>query len=343
MISKLFSFLGNLIPKILTPEAGAIILSAYLVYRFGAKAYKNQKNYEETRDNYLRDGLELLLKDITACIETIYYNYEALRRELKYTRDYEPNPQICFNDIKMPFREYMPSGFAMRSIYSVEYLLDDDIFKQRILTFFGFYRGTLILFDEINLTIKKAIENAKDYLPDEETKGGFYHQQLNSIDKKLEEVGEEFYLQNLVVGIINIIRDRYCHYSSLKILKRQLKKDADVQEILSIAVWQPVINKLKKEAVSITEFLGIYSEAKEAREKKLMRWNRFRLLIVKGYVIPCSYTESTAPPHQQSSATRWKDYLGTRFSESISEAYKLASGANEHTEGIRNILFRITR
>jgi hypothetical protein len=339
VISEIFSFLGKYIPKILTPEAGAIILSAYLVYRFGAKAYKNQKNYEEIRDSYLKDGLETLLKDVTACIETIYYNYEALQRELKYIRDYEPTPQICFSDIQMAFKEYMPSGFALRSIYSVEYLLDNDIFKQRILTFFGSFRGTLILFDEVNLAIKKAIENAKDYLPDEKTKARFYDQQLNNIDKKLEEVSEDFYLQNVLIGIINIIRDRYCYFSSLKILRKRLRRDKDVQEILSIALWQPVVNKLKKSAISITEFLGVYTEEKEDQKKKLRRWDKFRLLITKGHAIPCSYNESTAPPQQKDSATKWKEYLSAESHEGVSEAYKLTEGAKENIIEIRKILF----
>lgn len=315
-----------------------IFLSAYLFYKLGVRAYKRQKNYEEVKNHYLKNGLEVLQQVVSSCIETIYYNYEILLRELKYIRDFEPEPVISFDDIKISLKKYVPPGFAFGSIFSVEYLLDDDIFKQRILTFFGWFRGTLILFDEINLMIKKIIENPKENIPNEEKQLEFYKDLKSSIEEKLEEVSKHFFIQNLITNLINIIRDKYYFYTSLKSLKRKLKNNPEVQKILSIALWHPVIRDMKDVGVSITEFLGIYSDERNYQESKMGRWERFSVLINKGYVIPCPYEESTGPPEQKDSAIKWNTYLSSKYGVTYSEAYKLSKINEAELEDIEKIL-----
>ena len=341
------SFLHGFVKELIKPETLekliyllGIILSALFVYKLGALAYKNQKNYEEIRDFYLKRGLELLQQEISSCIETIYYNYEVLQRELRYIKDLEPESDISFEDIKIGLKEYFPAGFAFSSMSSVQYLLDDDIFMQRIITFFGYFRATLILFDEINLTIKKTIENPKEWIPNKKEKLKLYKKLKRGLDERIEEISKHFFILDLIIDLINLIRDKFHFYTSIKDLSKKLKKAPEVEKILSIALWQPIINNMKDKGASITEFLGIYSDNKDYQEKKLKKWDRFKILLDNSYIIPCSYKESASPPEQKGSALKWKSLLSEKYKQTYSEAYKFRELDDTKLEKVNEILLK---
>jgi len=341
------SFFSDFVNELIKPETLekliyllGIFLSALMVYKLGALAYKNQKNYEEIRDFYLKGGLELLQQEISSCIETVYYNHEVLQRELRYIRVLKPESAISFEDIKIELKEYFPAGFAFRSMSSVKYLLDDDIFIQRIITFFGYFRATLILFDEINLTIKKTIENPKEWIPNKKEKLKLYKKLKRELDERIEEISKHFFILDLIIGLINLIRDKFHFYTSIKHLSEKLKKAPEVQKILSTALWQPVINNMKDKGTSITEFMGIYSDNKDYQEKKLKKWDKFKILLDNNYIIPCSYEESTGSPEQKGSGLKWKSLLSERYKQSYSEAYKFRELDDTKLEKVNEILLK---
>jgi len=259
---------------------------------------------------------------------------------LKNIRDYDADVpvKINFGDIEIKLIDYYPQGFAFRSIHNVEYLLGDDILTKRTYNLFSYLSAARMAFNEVYVSIKVLINNPQNFLANEESRKVRYESLSKDIEKKREIIYEYMYILDVIAGIINRIRDKHYFYITLSRLKNILKKDSEIQRLLRIALWNPLLREMKKGGVPITAFLGSFSTDEIHQESKIKDWEKFKILIENKLVVPCSYKESTAPPEIQKDAEEWKEFLNKRFNAQYSGAYKLAKSTREYFGKIESIL-----
>jgi len=303
-----------------------IIGSAFLVFLFGLIAYRIQKKYEEIRDFFLRDGLEYLHQEISFYFSAFQNNYEILMGLLKNIRDYDPAVtfKINFDDIKIKLVDYYPRGFAFRAIHNVKYLVSDDIITKRTYNLFSHLSAARMSFNEIYIAIKMMINNPEKFLVDEKSREKHFEDLYKDIEKKRELIYENLFILDIIAEILNRIRDKHHFYITLSRLKKSINKDSEIQKLLHMALWHPLLRGMKKGGAPITAFLGSFSQNEEYQESKIIHWEKFKELIDKKLVVPCSYKESTSPPEIQKEADSWKEFLDKKFKAQFSGAYKLA-------------------
>lgn len=315
-----------------------IIIGAIVVYCLGLKAYKKQKNYEEIRDFYLKGGLEYLHQEISFYFAAFQNNYEILMTLLKNIRDYIPNTPICFDEIKISLVDYYPKGFAFRSIHNVEYLVGDDILTTKTYNLFSHLSAARICFNEIYITIRKLMDNAQSMLPDEESMKSHYSDLVKDVEGKREIIYENLYILDIIAGIINRIRDKFYFYATVNELKEKIKKDSEIQRLLQLAIWKNVLKEMEKGGIPLTAFLGPFSDDESYQESRIQKWEKFRILIEKKYVMPCTYKESNSPPEIQEQAEKWKMFLSQKYKIKYSGSYKLSGPSIDFIRNIKNIL-----
>jgi hypothetical protein len=317
-----------------------IILSALLISFFGLIVYKYQKNYEEIRDFYLKEGLEYLHQEISQYFATFQNNYEILMALLKNIRDYVPGVSISFEDIKINLLDYYPKGFAFRSIQNVAYLLDNDIVTIRTFNLFSYLSASRILFNETYFAIKRLIDNHQDFLNNEESRQRHYEDLSKDIEEKRKLIYDNLYILDIIANLINRIRDKFYFYITVNGLKKKLKNDSEIQKLLSFAVWIPVLIEMKKAGVPITAFLGSFKPDKEYQDIRIKRWEEFKKLIRDKHVEPCTYEESTSPTEIQTESEKWREFFGKKDNEKYSGAYKLSKKDDSDIEKIKEILIK---
>lgn len=322
------------IAQILIP----IIISALLVYSLGLRAYKKQKNYEEVRDYYLRNGLEYLHEEISLYFAAFQYNYEVLQALLKNVRDYLPGAPVTFKDIKKDLVDYFPKGFAFRAIQRAATLLEDDAITKLTLNLFSYLSSARIAYDEIYLTIGKIIDHPQLFYKNKSEQQAHYDELNKAIEKKREQIYEKLGLIDILDMLINRINEKSFFYTDLALLRAKLRKDEEVQKIVAMATWHPVIKEMSKGGIPITAFMGSFIKEPEGNTKIMLRWKSFMNLIDNKIVLPCTYEESTSPPEIQVEAEKWKAFLEKKFGKEFAGAYKISISAKENLDKIREML-----
>ena len=317
-----------------------IIVSAFLVFFFGLIAYRIQKKYEEIRDFFLRDGLEYLHQEISFYFSVFQNNYEILMGLLKNIRDYDPAVtfKITFDDIKIKLVDYFPRGFAFRAIHNVKYLVSDDIITKRTYNLFSHLSAVRMSFNEIYIAIKMLINNPEKFLMDEKSRKKHFEGLYKDLEKKRELIYDNLFILDIIAEILNHIRDKYHFYITLSQLKKGINKDSEIQKLLHMALWNPLLRGMKRGGTPITAFLGSFSPDEKYQESKILHWEKFKKLIGKKLVVPCSYDESTTPPEIQKEAESWKKFLNEKFNAQFSGAYKLAKSTREFIGKIESVL-----
>ena len=311
-----------------------IIISALLVYFFGLRAYKKQKNYEEVRNYYLRNGLEYLHEEISLYFAAFQYNYEVLQAHLKNVRDYLPGAPVTFKDIKKDLVDYFPRGFAFRAIQRVEALIEDDAITKLTLNLFSYLSSARIAYDEIYLTIGKIIDHPQLFYKNKSEQQEHYDELNKTIEKKREQIYEKLDLINILDMLINRINEKSFFYTDLILLRAKLRKDEEVKKIVGMAIWHPVMKEMLRGGIPITAFLGSFMTGLEYRKKRILRWQSFMKLIDDKIVLPCTYEEATSPPEIQVEAEKWKVFLKEKYNREFSGAYKLNVSQRENIDRI---------
>lgn len=318
----------------------AIVLGWLVIYSLGLRAYRNQRNFDEVRNFYLKDGLEYLHQEISYYFSAFQYNYEVLNTLLKNIRDYKQIPgfSISFEDIKIEMMDYNPKGFAFRSMQTVEYLIEDDILTNRTLNLFSYLSASRILFNEIYVTIKKSLEYPKIFMPNKKERTKLYEELRNLIEEKRNLIYKNIYVLEVLQEIITQFRYKYYLCISLNKLKKKIKKDSLIQKYLSLAYWSPVIEEMKKKGVSVQSFLGKFYRDEMYQKIKMKQWEKFEKLIERHFVDTCTYEEAKVPVEIINESEKWKEFLNKKYEKNYSGSYKLAKKEDSTIEEIKEIL-----
>lgn len=316
------------------------IVVVILVSALGLLSYKIQKNYEEIRDTYIKDGLEFLRQEISFCFAVFDQNYISLLTMLKHIRDYVPGFQITFKELEIPLKEYYPKGFAFRSIQNIDYLLNIDIISTKTMNLFSHFNAAKILFSETNLAIKKLIDEKDTMLDTEEKRKMHFDDLYRAIEEKREIVYEHLQVLDFIAMILNRIRDKHLFYFTAKGLKKRLKKDEEIQKLLQSATWNAPLKAMEKSGIPLTAFMGKFTYDEKLRKLKLLNWEKFKKLIDNKLVEPCSYKESTSPPEIQEEAEKWRNFLEANYGEKFSGAYRLSKTSKKEMPNIKELLLK---
>jgi len=318
----------------------AIVLGWLIIYSLGLRAYRNQRNFDEVRNFYLKDGLEYLHQEISYYFSAFQYNYEVLNTLLKNIRDYEKIPEysISFEDIKIEMMDYNPKGFALRSMQTVEYLIEDNILTKSTLNLFGYLSASRILFNEIYVTIKKSIEYPKIFMSNKKERIKLYENLRTQIEEKKGLIYKNIFVLEVLQTIITEFRYKYYLCTSLNKLKKKIKKDSLIKKYISLAYWNPIIEEMKKKGVSIQSFLGKFYRDKMHQKIKMKQWEKFEKLIERHYVEPCTYEEAEVPIKIKNESEKWKKFLNKRYDKDYLGSYKLVKIDDSAMEEIKEIL-----
>lgn len=114
------------------------LVTAYIVYRLGLRAYFRQKEFENVRKRHLDGGVELVCSQVDYALGVHRHNWMLLFRTMKQYRDIEEH--ISVEDFFDQFIEIDQSYFQITPMHKVQVLLKDQVVweaYQQVFSFVG--------------------------------------------------------------------------------------------------------------------------------------------------------------------------------------------------------------
>ncbi len=204
------------------------LLTVYVVYRLGLRAYFKQKEFENVRNRYLENGVELVITQIDYILGIQRHNWELM---LRTTRQYrEQESQVSMEDFFNQFREVNQDNFQLGPIYKTQTLLNDDVLWRAYQAAFAFVSSTNI---EIKSDFAGTLNNLLNS-PHNADKLGFI-QQVEEQAKQNNLKANNFYLiLDPLHKLSEIVEDGKHTFKSIHTIHKTKKIKQIVSELLKL-------------------------------------------------------------------------------------------------------------
>jgi hypothetical protein len=225
-----------------------ILISAYLAYRFGIKAYRKQKSIEECRKKYVDEGLEALYDELATAYTAFRLNWQRAHQLLRLMRDWDSETFTFDKDkVENKFISYSPRNLALSCFHKVNELLGDDTLGKWSMAFFGellmqnaiyFEQEFFINFERFLNTPNKNRKLCKEA----------YDRHYKKLSEIQQEIHKKLNLLDYLGKIISCVRHKQISYETM----RKLKEDQEIKNLLDAvrAEFQKIQDDEQKSGVS---------------------------------------------------------------------------------------------